>query len=189
MKLSGLTSLAAPLILAGAAEAGFIGIVAVHKPNPFALTYNIYAQFDARPGDFILAVQGTAIAPLNISVIDGTFYQNVFGGNKAPSAALFAVFPSLEFDTFVTIGKKTSQGDATQLAPGFPGFGPSSLAMDDSGWFITEGNSQGTPNANGQVLLCQLSTQNGVGFTGDMLIGGFSNGVPFQEQMCFNTVG
>jgi MYXO-CTERM domain-containing protein len=182
-----LAGVGAPLILAGSTQAAFTGVKAVLKENTFALTYNIYATFDQRPGDFVFAVAGTPLAPLNINVRGGTFYQNQFGGNKAPNSALFAVFPSLQFDTFVTIGKKTSAGDATGLAPGFPGFGPDRLVMDNSGWFITPDDPQGQPNANGQVLLAQLSTQDGTGFFGTILIGGFSNGVDFQTVVSFDT--
>ncbi len=178
--LSMFGALAAPLILAGPAVAGFVGLKMVNKPNPYALTYNLYAQFDERPGDFVFAVAGTPISPLNVNVRGGTFYQTIGcsnSGDTAPNAAFFEVFPSMEFDTFVTIGRKTSIGDVTSLAPGWPGFGPDRLAGNSLGWFITPDDPQGNPNANNQVLLMQLSTQNGEGFFGTILVAGFSNGL------------
>ena len=191
MKTRTLISLAgvgAPLILAASANAAFTGVKAVEKPNPFGLlTYNIYATFDVRPNDFVFAVAGTPLAPLNINVRGGTFFQHAFGSNKAPNPALIAAFPILAFDTFVTIGKKISTGDATGLAPGFPGFGPDRLAMNNSGWFITPDDPQGIPLPTGQVLLAQLSTDDGLGFFGTMLVSGFSNGVSFQEVVSFDT--
>jgi len=197
MKTRTLISLAgvgAPLILATSADAAFLGIKAVVKPNAFALTYNIYATFDERPGDFIFAGAGTPLAPLNFNVRGGTFFQHNFGTNKAPSAALIAVFPSLAFDSFVTIGKKTDAGgDATGLAPGFPGspgvppWVGDRLTFNNTGWFITPDDPQGAPNANNQVLLAQLSTQGGLGFFGSFLVSGFSNGVSFSQVVSFDT--
>jgi MYXO-CTERM domain-containing protein len=55
------------------------------------------------------------------------------------------------------------------------------------GWFITPADPQGNPNANQQVLLAQLSTQDGLGFFGTMLVSGFSNGVDFQQVVSFDT--
>jgi hypothetical protein len=173
---------AAPLVLAGPASAAFVGLKAVWKPNPLGiLTYDIYAQFTEREGDFVFAVAGTPLQPLEVYVRGGTFFQTIScGEDTAPHPAFFEAFPSTEFDTFVTIGKKTAIGDATALAPGWPGFGSYYLAFDDTGWFITPDDPQGAPNANNQVLLMQLSTQNGLEFFGTILVLGFSNGRVFE---------
>ncbi len=177
--LSVVGAFAVPLTSTGESEAGFLGLVAVSKPNPFGiLTYNIYAQFDERPGDFVQAVAGTPVSPMNVNVRGGTFYQNPFNGDLPPNPA-FCDFPGFEsvcYDTFVTIGKKTSIGDATDFVPGWPGFGPDRLAGNSIGWFIRPGHPQGDP-ANNQVLLMQLSTQNGVGFSGTIVVFGLSNGL------------
>ncbi len=103
--LSVLAGVSAPLILAGPSEAGFVGIQVVGKPNPFGfLVVNVYAIFD-RPGqDRMNVVAGTPNAPLRIEVHNGTFYNNEFGDDKAPSTFLVGLYPSLAFDTFVTIG-------------------------------------------------------------------------------------
>src|SRR5262245_48865768 len=103
MKVTNLSALAGAggtLILAGSAHAAFAGVKVVLKPNATALTYNIYATFDQRPGDSVVAVAGTPLHPLNINVRGGTFYQNGFGTDRAPSSLLFPLFPSLQFDTF-----------------------------------------------------------------------------------------
>ncbi len=181
MKMSTLSALAGasvPLILAGTANAGFVGLKLVEKPNAFGLlVYNIYAQFDERPDDFVFAVAGTPLSPLNVNVRGGTFFQHQFGNDQAPNGGLCVVpgFETLCLDTFVTIGKKTSAGDATALAPGWPGFGPDRLAGNNLGWFITPDDPQGLPNVNNQVLLMQLSTATGTGFFGTILVNGFSN--------------
>jgi MYXO-CTERM domain-containing protein len=186
--LSALAGAGVPLILAGPASAAFVGLKAVNKPNALGiLTYNIYAQFTEREGDFVFAVAGTLFQPLNVNVRGGTFYQNSFSGDLAPNVALCAILPSVCFDTFVTIGKKTSTGNATALAPGWPGFGPDRLAFNDTGWFITPDDAQGQPNANNQVLLLQLSTLNGLGFFGTIQVNGFSNGQAFAAYVSFDT--
>jgi hypothetical protein len=82
----------------------------------------------------------------------------------------FSVFPSLEFDTFVTIGKRTSVGDETTLAPGRPGFGASSLTGTNLAWFVTPGAPQAIPDADGRVLIGQFSTQDGCNLSGTVLL-------------------
>ncbi len=110
--LAVLAGVASPLIATGSASAGFIGIKATSKPNDFGLlVVNVYAIFD-RPepgdgsGDHMVAVAGTPNAPLVIQVTGGTFYNHPFGNDHAPLALLVDVFPSLAYDTFVTIGVK-----------------------------------------------------------------------------------
>ena len=54
------------------------------------------------------------------------YYQDTFGGTTAPDCALFAVFPTLACDTFVTIGRKCSNNVPGSCADGgvcsTPGF-------------------------------------------------------------------
>ncbi len=119
-----LAGTAVPLILTGSVQAGFLGIKVVSKPNNFGLLVcNVYAEFD-RPGqDAMQAVAGTANAPLLVQVIGGTFYNHSFGGNTAPSTMLVNAFPSLGYDSFVTINAKVTSAafpDATFEAPGLP---------------------------------------------------------------------
>ena len=113
MKIQTLTVLAAvatPLIATGSASAGFLGVKATSKPNPYGLlVVNVYAIFD-RPdpgdgsGDHMIKVAGTPNAPMLIQVVGGTFYNSPFGSDTAPNAAFFPLFPSIAYDTFVTIG-------------------------------------------------------------------------------------
>ena len=188
-----LVGVTAPLILTGSVQAGFTGISTASKPNPFGLlTVNVYASFD-RPGeDHILSVVGTQNSPLHIQVVGGTFYNHAFGTDQPPTTQGPA-FPSLAFDTFVTIGKKTSTGNQLTILPGFPtGITGSSLWMDSSGWAITPNNPQGNPfdavnsfPGNGQVLIGQFSTAYGTAVSGTMLIKVVSNGVIEQHVVSF----
>ena len=183
-----LVGVTAPLILTVQASAEFLGIKVVGKPNAFGLIVcNLYAVFD-RPGeDSFHKVAGTPNAPLLIQVEGGgTFYNHLFGNDNAPSPALVAAFPSLAFDSFVTIGKKDSTGDTTLITPGWPvaGVSGSSLFTNQSGWTTTPLNPQANPfdaansfPGNGQILFAQFATADGTGFSGTLLTGGISNGV------------
>ena len=184
----------APLILGGSASGGFTGISTTSKPNEFGLfVVNVYAIFD-RPGeDHMLVVAGTPNSPLQIDVIGGTFFQNPFGTDRAPVGALISVFPSLAFDTFVTIGVK-QVGPSDDGNPGqpmnnltladWPGFGDSVLTTSTGGWVITPANPQGNPfdpansfPGDGRVLIGQFSTLDGSAIQGTMLLQYISNGV------------
>ena len=202
------------LILAPSASAGFLGIDVVSKdtgdqsnwgdPSLRLFVCNIYATFDTRDGDLIFAVAGIAGSRLSVRVQNGKFYQHEFGSDRAPNPAFFPEFPSLEFDTFVSIGKKTSGfGDETSLSPGWPGFGNSELGGaqdlnrdgtpdgDNIAWFLSPDvppRNQGLPNTNNQVLLGQYVADlnsGATGIEGEFLLAGDSNDVGFQEFVSF----
>ncbi len=190
----------APLILSGSATAGFVGTKATSKPNEFGLlVVNVYAVFD-RPdpgdgsGDHMVAVAGTPNTPLNVKIEGGVFYNSPFGGDSAPRAAFFPTFPSLAFDTFVTIGKKTSSGDTLTITPGFPlGITGSSLTGTTFGWAVIPTAPQGDPfNAkhsfpgNGQILIAQFSTLEGTAISGTLLIRYVGNGQSGQNIVSFS---
>ncbi len=142
-ELSILAGLSAPLILSGLASGGFVGVECTAKPNPFGLlVVNVYAEFD-RPGeDFMLAVAGTEFAPMLIEVIGGTFYNHALGTDRPPLTSLVAAYPSLAFDSFVTIGVKAvgddgQPFDALTINPDVPGVVGTSISGTTSGWAIT----------------------------------------------------
>ena len=175
----------APLILSGSASGGFVGITTTSKPNPFGLlVVNVYANFD-RPGeDSMQAVAGTYLAPLTIEVIGGTFYNSPFGNDQAPNPVLIDAFPSLAYDSFYTIGKKTNVGDQLVLTVGMPQLTGSQVQTDAAGWVVIPGAPQGNPfdpansfPGDGRVLIGQFSTLDGSAIQGTMLLQYISNGV------------
>jgi len=191
-----LAGVGAPLIATATASAGFLGISVVGKANEFGLVVcNVYANFD-RPGeDAFQAVAGTADAPLLIQILGGgTFCNHAFGTDRAPGTALIAAFPSLAYDTFVTIGiKATGQvSDALVITPGFPvGITGTQMATDESGWAVTPIDPQGDPfnpnyvAGNGSILIGQFSTQAGNNISGTFLIQYVSNGKVGQSVVSF----
>ncbi len=190
-----------PLIVAVPAQADFTGIRTESKPNPYGLLVcNVFATFDRPGGDLFLAVAEEPGSPLIITVIGGTFYQHPSGTDKAPSAALVEIFPSLAYDSFVTIGvKKVGEpggqpNDALVITPGWPGFGPSVLGGPsvNLGWGVTPADPQADPfngdyaARDGSVLIGQYSTLNGTGIVGRFRILVVSNGVPSQLNVSFS---
>ena len=191
-----LVGVTAPLILTGSAQAGFLGIKVVSKPNEFGLLVcNVYAEFD-RPGqDLFIHVSGTENAPILIEVIGGTFYNHSFGGNTAPGTMLVAAFPSLAFDSFVTINAKVTSDafpDQTVQSPGLPIIEGTQFATTTSAWAVIPDAAQADPfnsdyggPGNGQALLGQFATADGSAIQGTMLIGYFSNGVSIDVIVSF----
>ncbi len=198
--LSVLAGVSAPLILTGPSQAGFLGIKVTSTPNDFGLlVVNVYAIFD-RPGqDFMEAVFGTPNAPLRIEVIGGTFYNTPnFGTDQAPTTFLIGLFPSLAFDTFLTIGVKavgTAPGaqpkDNLVISAGFPlPITGSVLETSSEGWAVSPLEAQGDPfdsvnsfPGNGQILIGQFSTSNGTAISGTFLMQFTSNGAQFQQAV------
>ncbi len=176
---------AAALIATSSAAATLTGIVVVAEPQaPDLVACNVYARFSA-PDDRLVAVCGTALSPLDISVTGGTFYQHFVGSDNAPNVGLIKAFPSLAWDTFVTIGLGPNKGgDNTILMPPWPGFGPSSLTTTNSGWFITPTDPQGTPDNDGRVLLGQF-TYGGTSLEGSILVQFITGGVHMQASVVF----
>ena len=192
-----LAGTAVPLILTGSVEAGFLGISTTSKPNDFGLlVVNVYAEFD-RPGeDALFVVGGSALTPMLIEVIGGTFYNHTFGSDRPPGTALINAFPILAFDSFVTIGVKSvgvngQPADNLRFAPGFPGVSGTSIDTDASSWGAAPGSPQTDPfnpdyfAGDGRVLLGQFSTANGTAIQGTMAIHAASNGVTRQHAVSF----
>lgn len=194
-----LAGVSAPLILTGTSHGGFLGIKAVGKDNPFGLLVcNVYAIFD-RPGeDHMLAVAGTANTPLQVDVFGGVFYNHPFGGNTAPSDFLVQQFPSLAFDSFVTIGVKSVGApngqpvNNTVLTPGYPPIEGNQKFSTSSGWAVTPADAQGDPfdtvnsyPGTGQILIAQFSTADGFAIGGQFLLHVISNGKSLQVPVSF----
>ncbi len=199
-KTLALSGAGAILIASGPACGGFVGLEVVSKPNPFGLLVcNVFAVFD-RPGqDLFLSAAGTPNDVVNIQVIGGAFYQHQFGGDTAPLALLVGEFPSLAFDSFVTIGVKSvgpggQPDDDLVLSPGWPGFAPSSLGFPptDVGWSVTPSAPQADPfnpnyyAGNGHVLIGQFSTADGTGIIGMFRVLVVSSNVSTQISMGFS---
>jgi uncharacterized protein (TIGR03382 family) len=193
----------APLLVAATASAAFTGLSTETRSNAFGIdVIGVYANFDA-VGDSLTIVAGTPLNPLSINVVGGTFYQHTAGSDRAPIDAAVGVFPSLAYDTFVTIGVSLVDPDGNDggqpldlmfLSPTWSGFGPSSLFSVNDFWSAPPApiGQQGNPfnpgfdAGDGRTLIGQFATTDGSGFEGSMLLQGTSGGVPFQTVANFS---
>ena len=136
-------------------------------------TYRVYAQFAPEATVDMTALYGDATAPW-WTTTTGSFYQHPFGadfgGNINPG--FFALFPELEFDSWLTIG--AAPGDYNALAQEnmylhLPAFNAGENMIIDTPEgaqiFLNPGASdtQGVPDADGRLLVGQFTT-NGVVF-------------------------
>lgn len=132
-------------------------------------TYRLYANFTSADVE-VTAVYGTDSAPweMNSTAGDG-FYNDAFGADfgGAVNPMFFSAFPSLEFDSWFTIGAEPGDDDGINSA-----FDAALTSLDDfnSGGdfvvntfiggsiFIVPGaNTQGIP-VDGRVLIGQFTT-------------------------------
>ena len=147
-------------------------VVTTHETGPLAgngyVTYRIYANFSTDAIDLV-QLFGNAEHPWVIEGNGDTYqdaYGSEYGGNIAP--ALFAVVPTVEFDSWLTIGAEPGDYNAMNQS-GMYAYFP---AWNAGGAFNANGSAasisvtplqsdQGVPDENGQVLLAQITT-NGV---------------------------
>lgn len=160
--LLGITAGVSSLVLAGIASAGFQGLTLELVENDYYTTYDLYANVDA--GGRVDAVYGDGDNTLSISVDGGNFVQNAYGGNTSMdiNAAFIPIFPSLAYDSFVTIGLTDSTANAlNNIGIDFTAFSTGgALSTDNGTWFITPDDAQGN-ESGGQVLLGRFSIDGG----------------------------
>jgi hypothetical protein len=153
-------------------------------------TYRVYAVLD-NTDDFVSSVAGDSDFPTNINTTTEFFQaaQGVgLGSELMPS--LFAFFPDLEFDSWVTIGRDGPAGPgegpvSTINADGYDWLADfeagNNLAIDDEiggAWYILGDNASGIAGEDHRVLLGQFTTS-GV-LSGQLYIQMFVNGDPAQ---------
>jgi hypothetical protein len=188
--LSVLAGVGAPLILTGSSDAGFTGVTASGKPNSFGLfVCNVYAEFDNPGNDWMQGVAGIPAAPMSITVVGGSFWNHpTFGGDTAPNSAFFGLWPSLAYDTFVTIGVKATGPlgqpvDNIELINMPQPIAGTSIVADSAAWALLGPQPQGNPfdpvnsfAGDGRILIGQFSTANGTGIQGTFFLQYISDG-------------
>ncbi|MAB82814.1 MAG: hypothetical protein CMJ24_05180 [Phycisphaerae bacterium] len=159
------------LILASAASAGYAGLSAETSShsgtNVLGQSWSldvvrIFVDLE-NAGDRLDAVYGSEANGLVIGTT-AEFYQNAAGGDSSLqiNAALFGVYNSVEYDTFVTIGNYNSTGDALLVqAVDFSNFS-TEVTTDNGTWVVTPDDIQGE-GSGGRVLIGQFSFAAGTG--------------------------
>ena len=150
-------------------------ITGANAPTGDHFTVDIFAVVEA--GDRLDAVAGDDNVDKIISALPtGSFWQNQFGGNDstAINPLLFGTFPSLEYDSFVTIGlldqtgnQMSTQGiDFSQFEVG------GDIFADNGAWYVTPADAQGESEAfsgtdcsSGSAVRVARLTVNGLGTT------------------------
>ena len=142
-------------------------------------TYRIYANFDD-PTDIMQALYAESPNSLVITSAAG-FYQDALGGltPNGINPALYGLFPNLAYDSWITLGQEDNSIDPTTGVIGGAQWNAAALNFEAGGDFIvndgvggsvyvTPDQVQAQPDANGQVLLAQLTTTSSWSFTGNI---------------------
>ncbi|MEE2908543.1 MAG: hypothetical protein VX527_12020 [Planctomycetota bacterium] len=159
-------------LLAGFAHASpFQGFSAyVVNDGDEGVTYRLYAQLDA--GARIDAMYGNAQGSLLFEARDGySFYQDAAGGATSQSinSQFFIFVPSLEWDSYVSIGALHSDGhpfgsnELNDIGIDWSSFeSGGALETDNGSWFVTPNDAQGE-ELMGEVFLAQFTIEGGTG--------------------------
>ena len=153
-------TIAAGTLIAGSAMADYTGLTFEGVDNGDGTwTARIYANFSAAT-DELDAVFGDAQDSLSISS-SGGFYQNALGGATSLSInpALIPLFPSLAFDSWVTIGLEDMTGNnMLNIGIDFSSFeAGGSIATDNGSWFATPDDPQVLAGADLRVMVGQFT--------------------------------
>lgn len=154
-------------------------VVQVHEEGELAgmTTYRLYFLTDTAT-DLVSAVFGDSEFPLSITTTT-SFYQDALGAANPNSinTLLFAAFPNLEFDSWVTIGidqvpnAQNGEGGVELVSDVDQ---PWSISFENGGdiiidssiggaWFSTNNQTNGAPDDQGRVLLGQFTTDGELG--------------------------
>ena len=162
LKVLTLTAGMGSLIFAGVASADFQGISHEVTETAYGTMVQVFA--DLASGDQLNAVYGDADNSLFIDADGGSFYQNAFGQATVAgmNPAFFPIFPSLVYDSFVTIGLSTSPGNAMlDIGIDWTGFEAGGAVWTDNGsWFATPDDAQ-VYEVDGRVLIGQFTLADG----------------------------
>ncbi|MCH2142032.1 MAG: hypothetical protein MK077_03425 [Phycisphaerales bacterium] len=192
MKTIGVTGAFA---LATAATAGVTGIsIDSLGDTGNGVTYQVFV--DMTDDTRIDAVFGNSQGTLSIGLADASmsFYQNLYGNalSTGNNPMFYPLAPSLEYDSFVTIGALDASGNPygsnslLDIGIDFSGFeAGGGIETDNGSWFVTPADDQGNP-IDGRVLIGQFTVVGGSGdgyadLTGFINVQGSDANGGFQE--------
>ena len=158
LTLIGLTAGIGSLVLAGTASAGFTGLQYEDVENNMAgyTTWRIYAGTDGE----VDAVYGNGENTLTVNSDSGFWNGTGTTGTAAGNNnAFWAVFPSNEFDSMVTIGMThtNSGGTMSDIGIDFTAFNAGgNISTDNGSWYSTP-DQPNVHEVGGRVLIMQLT--------------------------------
>ena len=114
----------------------------------------VHVVFDD-PTDRLISVAFTNVS----TTAPQGFFQHPLGSNTAPACASIALEPTLECDSFVSLGVDCFDLiDNSTSDPDFDSTGFNSSGEASGGWYNSApSNGQGAPDANGRVLIGRFS--------------------------------
>lgn len=162
MKTLSLAAGVGSLLFAGVASADYTGLSGeLHANGGVSGTWTarIYANF-SDAGDMLNAVYGDSGNTLSVGT-DTSFYQNTFGGPTSTSInpALYDAFPSLVYDSWVTIGLEDQTGNALlDIGIDFSDFeAGGGISTNNGSWFATPDDPQVLAGSEMRVLIGQFT--------------------------------
>ncbi|MGY8917884.1 MAG: hypothetical protein ACKVJ6_06385, partial [Flavobacteriales bacterium] len=162
-------------LTAGFAQANFVNLESeMYAESPYGTVYRVYATFD-NPTDELVAVYALESSPMLLSVTT-SFYQDPVGGSigSTINPAFFGAFPSLEFDSWFTIGSSDSNGTSSIQQVGMDAAFASFEAgngftlntfVGGSYFLIPNVSADAEAGADGRVLIGQFTTDGVVSLT------------------------
>ena len=162
-------------LTAGFAQANYVGLESeVYAESPYGTVYRVYATFDS-PTDELVAIYALETSPMELSVTT-SFYQDAVGSSLGSTInpAFFGAFPSLEYDSWFTIGSSDSNGtsDIQQIGmdEAFASFeSGSGFTLDafvgGSFYLIPDVSADAEAGSDGRVLIGQFTTDGVVNLT------------------------
>ncbi len=159
-------------------------------------TYRVWAEL-SDPTEQLVAVYGFDSVPLTINTTTA-FYQNALGGPLASSInpAVLPVDPDLAYDSWLTIGGEDNTADVSTIGldfAAFEGSGGSIVANDVNGgsvFIYPDLEPAAFPDADGHVLIAQLTTDGEVSLTVNLQtrLADGSNPQVLQQSLTFQEV-
>jgi len=151
------------------AEGYGIEVEAMESGIEGSTTYQVFVTTPAAT-DVVNAILGNAMNPI-VLASSSQIYQNVNGSALPAPAEMFAFFPDLQYDSYVTLGAGTP-ADAMSFPPTADGNDPAWVAafenggdivIDDvvgSGWYMNADvmGQYGVAGDDNRVLVAQLTT-------------------------------
>ena len=162
---------AAALIVSGSAFADF-GSASYTVESAVAGydTYKIFLNFTS-PADKLLAINGDVAGGYSaISYEGGELYNALFAGVLSDDTGLYAAFPGMEGDSYLTIGGQTD----TSFSPGFLAgntgadgsvVNGSSFSWENNGGYFDSDPGSGAFDSGSGILVAQLTVASGEDIT------------------------
>jgi hypothetical protein len=128
----------------------------------------IHVVFDD-PGDRLIS---TALCDVSTTDPNGFFQHSMNYRDTAPACALIALEPTVECDSFITLGVDCFDLiDGSTPDPDFDSAGFNSSGEVSGGWYNSAPpNGQGVPDANGRVMIARFSYKQNKNTTGNVCV-------------------